>query len=111
MLLGLRKSCPAAGRGLAWRLFLVHHPSLTPTQPRAGGAAGVLVCAPKLQPGTRVQSNLVTHLLWNESTCGWGYFRRLFSKLLRLPGSPREGTRASEGKQASGRTQAPRAGW
>lgn len=31
-----------------------------------------------------------------------GYFRHLFSKLLRLPGSPREGALASAGKQAAG---------
>lgn len=61
-------------RGWQRGCLLVHHPSLTPAQAQGWGAAGVLACAPKPQPGTRVRSNLVTHLLWNESTCGRGLF-------------------------------------
>lgn len=69
------RSCPCSReRGWQGGCWLVHHPILTPAQARGWGAAGVLVCAPKPQPGTRVRSNLVTHLLWNESTCGRGLF-------------------------------------
>jgi hypothetical protein len=69
---------------------------------------GVLVCAPKPQLRTRVQSNLVTHLLRRESICAGGYFRRLFSKLLRLPGSHRREAGQAEASRPPG-TQGPRA--
>lgn len=41
-----------------------HVPARPPPRPWGSGSHGVLVCAPKPRPRTRVRSNLVTHLLW-----------------------------------------------
>lgn len=53
------------------------------------------MCAPSAG-GTRVWSNLETHLSPERKHLCRGYFRRLFSESLRLPSSLREGGRAGQ---------------
>lgn len=72
---------------------------------------------PKTSAGTRVVYLSNTPVVGMKALVAGGYFRRLFSKLLRLPGSP-GGNSASKGRPATGgpgtegqRVRAPQRGW
>lgn len=89
----------AGGRG-CFRCLVLAPPAQAPGLGEPWGAA---LC-PQTSAGTRVVYLSNTPVVGMKALVAEGYFRRLFSKLLRLPGSL-GGSAASEGRPAAGRTR------